>query len=316
MKNTILSSLLMLAASFSAALASAQDVPPADDGFLLPALEKIAHDDGDNIFTICEIYNGESRTAIIRPNIRCHNTYSIAKLFTVAALGVMEDKGILDIDEPIYPILKDYFPEDFDQKWRDVKISDVIRHRTGFGRPGFLDIDAEDSSVWPRDFLNILLTTDLKYAPGEQFVYTDATFYLASRIATAKSGEKLNEFMVRELLEPMRFKEYAFSTDPEGYPIAATGMYIATEDMAKLGLLFVQDGVYDGKQLLSKRFVDEAFDRTFELYPVGDEGVAFTKGGYLGQLLYMNRKTKRVVALHSYNGDCDAILEYLVEHDK
>ena len=294
----------------------AQNAPETKDGFLLPELEKIAHEDGDKIFTICEIYNGESRVAVIRPNIRCHNTYSIAKLFTVATLGIMEDKGLLDIDEPVYPILKDKFPENFDPKWRDVKISDVIRHRTGFGVAGMLDIDATNSSTWPRDFLNILLSSELKYKPGEKYVYTDATFYLASRIASEKSGEKLNEFMIRELLDPLEFEEYAFSTDPEGYPIGATGMYISTEDMAKLGLLFVQDGVYKGKQIISKRFVDEAFDRTFELYPIGDEGVAFTKGGMNGQTLYMNRKTKRVVAVHSYLGDVDAILKFLIENDK
>ena len=179
-----------------------------------------------------------------------------------------------------------------------------------------LDIDAQDSSKWPRDFLGILLSTNLAYKPGEKYVYTDATFYLASRIAEAKSGEKLNVFMIRKMLDPLEFSEYAFSTDPQGSPIGATGLYTSTEDMAKLGLVFVQNGVYKDKRILSQRFVDEAFERTFELYPVGDEGVAFVKGGMNGQLLYMNRKTKRVVAIHSYLGDVDAILNFLIKNDK
>ena len=315
MKDLLLPTLLLLAL-LSPEVARSQDAVKTDDGFFLPALEKIAHDDGDKIFSICEIFNGESRVAVVRPNIRCHNAYSIAKLFTVATLGIMEDEGLLDIDEKVYPILKDKFPADFDPKWRDVKISDVIRHRTGFGEAGMLDIDAQDSSKWPRDFLNILLSTKLAYKPGEKYVYTDATFYLASRIAEAKSGEKLNVYMIRKLLEPLQFSEYAFSTDPQGSPIGATGFYLSTEDMAKLGLVFVQGGVYKNKRVLSQRFVDEAFERTFELYPVGDEGVAFVKGGAYGQLLYMNRKTKRVVAIHSYLGDCDAILKFLIENDK
>ncbi len=283
---------------------------------LLPELEKIARQDGDQFFSVVEIFNGETKTAVIRENIRCHNAYSIAKLFTVTALGIMEDKGLLDIDEPVYPILKDYFPDNFDPKWKDVKISDVIRHRTGYGVAGYLDIDAENSARWDRNFLKLALGAPLKYAPGEKYVYTDATFYVAARIASEKCGEKLNEFMIRELLDPLEFAEYAFSTDPEGYPIGATGFYSSTEDMAKLGLLYVQDGVYNGKQILSKRFVDEAFERTFELYPVGKEGVAFTKGGAYGQLLYMNRKTKRVVAAHSYQGDTSKLLKFLAEHDK
>ena len=314
MKLLSMIALCVVASASLAVQCRAQDQAPVRS--LLPELEKIAREDGDAFFTICEIANGESHSVVIRDNIRCHNAYSIAKLFVVVALGVMEDKGLLDVDEPVYPILKDKFPKDFDSKWRDVKISDVIRHRVGYGTPGFLDIDADNSAKWDRDFLKIALSAPLKYAPGEKYVYTDAAFYLASRIASEKSGEKLNEFMIREILEPLEFQEYAFSTDPEGYPIGATGFYSSTEDMAKLGLMLVQDGVYNGKRILSKEFVDKAFERTFELYPVGDEGVAFTKGGMNGQLLYMNRRTKRVVAAHSFQGSTSKLLKFLAEADK
>lgn len=290
--------------------------PVNNDSFLLPALEEIAHKDGDKIFSICEIYKGESQTAIIRPNIRCHNAYSVAKLFTVVALGIMEDKGIIDIDEPIFPILKNHFPENYDPKWEKVKISDVIRHRVGFGVPGLLDIDAAVSSTWSRNFLLSVLSEKLEYDPGETYVYTDAAFYIASYIVYEKTGQKLNEFLIKELFDPLKFKEYAFSTDPDGIPIGATGLYISVDDMAKLGEMLVDSGQYKGRRILSERFVNEAFDRTFELYPLDSEGNAFGKGGMNGQFLYMNRRTKRVVAIFSYLGDVDAIRKYLLEHDK
>ncbi|MDO5309026.1 MAG: serine hydrolase domain-containing protein [Planctomycetia bacterium] len=297
----------------------AAEVQPSEspDGSLLPALEKIARDDGDHIFTITEIYKGQSRSVEIREGMRCHNSYSIAKLFTVVTIGIMEDKGLLDVDDPVFPILEKEFPDTFDPKWRDVKISDVLRHRVGYGVAGFLDIDAQNASTWKeRDFLKIALGEPLEFKPGEKFVYTDAAFYVAACIGGQVAGEKFNEFMVRELLEPLEFAEYAFSTDPQGRPIGATGLYISTEDMAKLGEMLVNDGEYHGRRILSKEFVDKAFARTFELYPVGKQGVAFTKGGMNGQILYMNRATKRVVAAHSYHGDVDAILKYLEEHDR
>ncbi len=290
--------------------------PVENDSFLLPALEEIAHKDGDKIFSICEIYNGESQTAIIRPNIRCHNAYSVAKLFTVVALGIMEDKGIINIDEPIFPILKNHFTENYDPKWEKVKISDVIRHRVGFGVPGLLDIDAADSSTWSRNFLLSVLSEKLEYEPGEKFVYTDAAFYIASYIVFEKTGQKLNEFLIKELFDPLKFKEYAFSTDPDGIPIGATGLYVSVDDMAKLGEMLVDNGQYKGRRILSERFVNKAFDRTFELYPLDSEGNAFGKGGMNGQFLYMNRRTKRVVAIFSYLGDVDSIRKYLLEHDK
>ncbi len=317
MKKILLAASVAFASFLFLPLRSNADDATTKTTRLLPELVRIAHEDGDKVFSICEICDGESETAVIRENIRCHNAYSIAKLFTCTTLGILEDQGKLDIDEKIYPILQDKFPEGFDPKWRDVKLSDVIRHRTGFGpNSNPLDIDAVDASTWNRDFLNIVLSQKLEYEPGTEYHYTDATFYLAARVATAKVGESLDKIMIRELLEPLEFAEYAFSADPEGYPIAATGLYTSTEDMAKLGLLYVQDGVYKGKRILSKRFVDEAFERTFELYPLGDEGVAFGKGGMNGQMLYMNRKTKRVVAIHSYRANIDAFVEFLIERDK
>lgn len=308
------------AASFPAVRADEPTAEKQNESAAKPTLDelvKIAEADGSKVFTICEICDGESRTATVRPATRCHNSYSVAKLFTTICVGILEDRGLLDVDEPIYPIFSDYFPADFDPKWKDVKISDVLRHRVGFGTPGFLDIDAENSANWGTDdFLRLVLSQELKYKPGEEYVYTDAAFYLASRIVTEKCGERLDDFMIRELLAPMKFAEYAFAKCPQGYPIGATGLYISSEDMAKLGRLLVDGGVYEGRRLVSQRFVDKAFERNFELYPVGDSGDAFGKGGMNGQFLYMNRKTKRVVALHSFNADVGKILNYVVENDK
>ena len=288
-----------------------------NDERLLPELVELAHKDGDKVYNLVEIYDGVSQTAVIRKSERCHNTYSVAKLFTCTVIGILQDQGKLDFDDAIFPILEKKFPEQYDPKWRVVTLADVVRHRTGFGETSDkLDIDVVNSATWDRDFLKIVLSQPLPNQPGEKYYYTDATFYLAARVASEITREPINITMARELLEPLHFAEYAFSTDPEGFPIAATGMYIATEDMAKLGQLYVQDGVFDGKRILSKEFVDEAFARNFELYQVDEEGNAFIKGGMNGQLLYMNRKTKRVVAIHSYGADTDAFVKFLVERDR
>lgn len=282
---------------------------------LLPELVNIAKEDGCKVYNITEICDGNIETAVIREEIRCHNTYSIAKLFTCTCIGILQDKGKLDVDDKIFPLLEKKFPVSFDPKWKDVTLAEVMTHRVGFGSD-VLDIDSYNSAEWERDYLTRVLSQELPGRPNPQFKYTDATFYLASRIVSEVSGEKLNHFMIRELLEPLHFSEYAFSTDPEGYPIGATGMYISTEDQAKLGLLYVQDGIYDGKRILSKEFIDEAFERTFELYPLDKEGNAFGKGGMNGQMLYMNRKTKRVVSIHSFRANVDALVKYILENDK
>ncbi len=289
-----------------------------NDAASKPMIEKLvelAEKDG-RVYAICEVCDGVSRTKQVRPASRSQNTYSVAKLFAVTAVMMLQDRGVLDVDEPVFPIFEDQFPEGFDPKWRDVKISDVMTHRVGFGR-GFLDIDAENPNDWAsQDYLRLVLERPLKYKPGEKSVYSDAAFYLVSRIVSAKTGERLDDFLIREALAPMKFAECAFAKCPQGFPMGATGMYISTEDMAKLGVMYVNRGVCDGKRFLSEEAVDEVLRRGFELHPVGDSGNAFGKGGMRGQFLYINVKTKRVVAIHSCDANLDEILGYLAENDR
>ena len=283
---------------------------------LLDGLADLARSDSGSFYYISEIKDGVARTVPIHPSIRCHNTYSVAKLFAVTAMGILEDRGKLNTDDFVYPVFANRFPAGFDPKWKQVRICDVLKHQIGFEQ-GFLDIDAEIMTSWgTNDFLQLVLSHPLKYQPGEKSVYSDAAFYLVSRLVTEKSGEKLDDFLIRELLVPLKFSEYAFSKCPGGYPIGATGMYIATEDMAKLGQLYLQKGVYNGQRILSERFVEKVFSRGFELHPVGQSGSAFCKGGMYGQLLYLNRKTNRVIAVHSFKGNMDKILKYLDKNDR
>lgn len=305
--------LLALGTICLAAAVQAEEPPQNAPDDLLDLLRRQAQ---GNVYTICEIHNGVSRVVEIVPATRCHNTYSVAKLFAVTAVGILEDRGRLSTDELVYPIFADRFPEKFDPKWKRVKVIDVMSHRFGIEN-AFLDIDAENSTTWGNDdFLNIVLSTPLKFEPGEKTVYSDAAYYLVSRIVSEKCGERLDDFLIRELLVPLKFAEYAFSKCPKGYPIGATGMYISTEDMAKLGQLYLQKGVYDGKRILSERFVEKVFELGLELRPLGDSGYTFKKGGMNGQFLYVNRKTGRVVAVHSFQGNVDALLDTVMEYDR
>lgn len=277
---------------------------------VLERMRAIAERDNMCVYSICEIKDGVSRNIDIVPSSNCHNSYSVTKAFVVTALGILEDRGLLSVDDPVYPIFADKFPDGFDEKWKKVKISDVMRHRVGFEH-GFLDIDCEDIlSYGTDDFLSIVLSAPLKYEPGTVPVYSDAAYYLLSRVVTAKSGKKLDDFLIEEVLVPLQFREYAFSKCPYGYPVGATGLYISTADMAKLGQLYLQNGVYNGKRILSEEFVRKALGE-FELLPAGDGG--FAKAGMLGQYLYINPGDNRVIAIHSHNGDLGKLMSALKE---
>ncbi len=292
----------------SAGLACSAQVKP-----LLEQLKDIAIKDNMQVYNICEIKDGVSRTVSIIPSSNCHNTYSVAKAFVVTAIGILDDRDYFDVDDPLYPFIIDFLPKNHSPNWRKIKISDVMTHRCGFPR-GFLDIDAQNATQWSStDYLSLILQLPIPDNFRDNASYSDGAFYLLSRLVTETIDQKLDDFLAKELLVPLQFREFAFSKCPQGYPIGATGMYITTEDMAKLGQLYLQGGVYNGKRYLSKRFVDKVLARGFEFH--GNPKDGYAKGGMAGQYLHFNPRTNRVIAIHSWNADIKKLMECVAKFD-
>jgi CubicO group peptidase (beta-lactamase class C family) len=185
-----------------------------------------------------------------------------------------------------------------DEKWYFVTLDHLIRHVAGFGR-GLLDIDADDASAYPTtDYLSIVLTEPLKYEPGTVRQYTDAVYYILSRVISRVSGMTLCDFMRPALLSVMRFGELAWSTCPEGYSMGATGLYLRTEDMVKLGVLYLNGGVWRGERIISDEWVKMVLTRGYEFAPKGAGW--YGKGGMRGQMLAFNPSKGLAVAWHSF----------------
>lgn len=274
----------------------------------LEAMQALAKQEKMRVYGICEIIDGKSKTVRPVPASNCQNTYSIAKAFTVTAIGILEDRGLLSTDEKVYPIFEKDFPEGFDERWKKVTIHHLLKHQSGLSMD-MLDIDNVDPCVayGNDDFLNLTLGRKLGFEPGTKSDYSDVTFYILGHVIYRKTGIRPDDFIIREILTPLRFREFAFSKCPNGFALCGTGMYITTSDMAKLGQLFVQNGVYNGKQILSPRMVEKILKQGYEFHR--SYGGGYAKGGMLGQLLWFNRETKRVIAIHSYKANIDKLME-------
>jgi CubicO group peptidase (beta-lactamase class C family) len=238
------------------------------------------------------------KEVIIPSNSSC-NCYSIAKAFTVLALGMLYDKGLLSMDMYIIDILKKYIPNDIDERWNKVTIEDAILHKVGFNK-GLLDIDIEDASKYHSfDYLDIIFKTKLVYEPGEVYQYTDASYYLLSRVVSEVSGMDLLDFLRPVLMKKMKFKELAWSKCPNGYSMGATGLYLRTEDMIKLGILFLNKGKWLEERIVSNEWIDKVILNEFEFKYI--ENGWYIKGGMRGQLLMFNFKLNKVISCHSYD---------------
>ena len=265
------------------------------------------------LIRISQIHNdGEIETLEFQQTNRCQNIYSGAKAFAMTAIGLLYDEGRLKPEDKICDILSGFLPEGMDERWRLATVDMALTHRLGLPG-GFLDIDCAPVSQFGEDFLKYMLTYPLAYTPGEEECYADGSTYMLSRLVTAVSGEKLDDFLWKRLLWPMGFQEMAWSHCPMGYPIGATGMYIHSEDMVKLPYLYLKGGVYRGKRLLSEAWVKLVLEREYT-YEWDHTGRWFFKGGMYGQkqmgLPYQNR----AVAFQAYGGNSDVVAQWIADY--
>jgi CubicO group peptidase (beta-lactamase class C family) len=109
-------------------------------------------------------------------------------------------------------------------------------------------------SNWLRSFFS----TPILYKPGTRFLYNSAATYMLSAIVTKVTGQKVYDYLTPRLFEPLGIDNADWETDPLGYNTGGWGLRLKTEDIAKFGQLFLQEGKWKRKRILSKKWVKEA----------------------------------------------------------
>lgn len=267
--------------------------------FLEAMRDELARLGDRGVFSVAEWHAGRVESLDIIKTNPCQNVYSVAKAFVVTAVGLLVDRGLLSTDEVVTDILADEIPDGCQPAWYKTTVDMLLLHKVGLPG-GFLDIDCYDSRNFGEDYLAYTLTypTPEDYTPDKS-TYTDAAFYILSRIVEKRAGEPLDNLLWRELLFPIGCLEAAFSRCPKGHPMGATGLYIRAAEVAKLGSIYLNGGMYGSRRILSENWVRTVLARGYELKPKC-AGRAYGKGGMRGQMLLVLPEQKRIIAWQGY----------------
>lgn len=244
----------------------------------------------------------------------CQNCYSVAKTFTMTAIGLLYDKRMIRLDEKICDIFADELPKDgMDPRWYDCTVEMALKHRLGLPG-GFLDIDCNPSATFGEDYLNYMFTYTLEYTPNTDSKYSDGAYYLLSRIVEKKTGMGTDNFLWKEMLYKLGFQEMAWSHCPMGHVMGATGLYIHTSDMVKLGAVYLNGGTYNGERLISEEWVKLATENEYSLNWDEDRKV-YSKGGMRGQKLFVIPSRNLAGAVQSFEGNSDAVVNWIKNYE-
>jgi CubicO group peptidase (beta-lactamase class C family) len=260
---------------------------------------------GANVFRIALYDAGEWREETLRPVCACLNCYSLSKNFTATAAGIAQDMGLLSLEDPAVKYFPDEVPGNADEKLSRVKIKHLLTQTMGCAE-GYL-FEKDRCAHGTDDWVRYVLSRPLAYEPGEKFVYSNSTFYLLSCIVHRASGVRTDMFLREHLFKPMGIESFAWETCPKGETFGASSLYMSTKDIAKLGVLYLNKGEYEGKRLLSRGFAEMAVTRQVAAENGGGYGLSFwmndigySGGGAFNQIILVLPDRNIVFAAHAY----------------
>ncbi|MBQ3065494.1 MAG: serine hydrolase [Clostridia bacterium] len=180
-------------------------------------------------------------------------TFSECKTLVALAIGILCDRGLLSEDDRIVDLFSDRINPVQKLRLSELTVAHLLSMRSGVV---FNELESQTDEDWVKCFLNSSLSAE----PGKTFHYNSMNSYLLSAIVCRKTNMTLSAFLQQNLFDALDIRNYHWDTCPAGIEIGGWGLYMAQEDMAKLGLLVLQGGRYGGRQLISEAFIRRATD--------------------------------------------------------
>jgi CubicO group peptidase (beta-lactamase class C family) len=185
---------------------------------------------------------------------RLHVQHSATKSWVAIAIGLLVDDGALSLDAKVVEFFAADCPAVISEHLAAMTVRDLLTMRTGHrqGISGGAWRGRSDS--WVKLFLN----EPVQDPPGHTFIYSSASSFMLSAIVSVVSGQTAFELCNARIFQPMGMGRIEWDIAPGGYNTGGNGLSCTTEDMLKFGVLHLQQGYWEGRQLLSRAWVAEA----------------------------------------------------------
>lgn len=235
---------------------------------------------GYNVFEMCEMTESGVDDRTFLPSEPTHFSYSITKCVTSIIFGMLRDKGLVKETDKVADYLSEFFPEDVDPKWYEVTLENMLQHRNGGSGGGQWNKHIDANEPNDKDFLFYIFSDKLPYEIGDKIVYCESNYYVISRIIEKIVGMPVDEWALKNLFNPLHFEYVSWGRCPQGHTFCGSGLSLRTRDMAKFGMIYANNGVYEGRRYLSEEWIKLATN-VFKVDDFGGYGYAVQKTAYM-----------------------------------
>ena len=213
-----------------------------------------------------------------------HDVRSVTKSFTSALVGIaLGDGKLKGLDQTVGELLADHLPANADPRLRQVTVEQLLTMTSGLaGDDSSLGGDDQlfDRMLQSRDWVRHILSRRLETTPGESWAYSSASSHLLSAIVADATGQSTLAFARAKLFAPLgiaaddaleptvrhwppspaELEAYerapvAWPRDPQGYHVGGVGLRLPARELAKLGYLYLNKGLWDGTQVVPADYV-------------------------------------------------------------
>ncbi|MFK7804553.1 MAG: serine hydrolase domain-containing protein [Anaerolineae bacterium] len=175
--------------------------------------------------------------------------WSVTKSITSLLIGIAADDGLLELDQSLGELLPPEQLAESDPDLADITIHDLLTMTSGVACPGDR---CHDASV------PTMLGKDLNYETGERFLYDTGASHLLSAVIDQVTDMQIHEYAAEELFVPLGIEPPPWQIDTNGVPFGGKGLAMRPRDMARIGQLILNDGVWEGEQLVPADYLNTA----------------------------------------------------------
>lgn len=244
---------------------------------MLEEYEKLSSEDPElNIDSITIVRNGyvvaEFYFNPLYPEDTPHILHSCTKSVMSALIGIAIDQGYIEnVNVPVVEFFPDKQIENMDPGMAEVTIKDLLTMQTG--------IHSQDSFLYgyrglfatmrTDDWVAHILSLPMDMEPGVRFDYSNLSSFLLSAIIQEATGMDTLSYAQKNLFDSLGIEDVQWEYSPQGIGIGWARMWVKPHDMAKFGMLYLQKGQWDGKQVIPAAWVEEsltpfAYPRNYE----------------------------------------------------
>lgn len=245
-----------------------------------------------------------------------HSLQSISKSVTSALVGI----AMMRRELPKAQVsIQTYLSRQERVQWSDLSFEDLLTMKSGIDWKE--DVPYQDSAnTWAameksEDWLAYVFSRPMADPPGTEFDYNSGNTILLAHILRVATGMQADEYARRFLFEPLGIQEQYWKISPSGLPDAQGGLYLKARDLAKIGYLYLRDGIWEERRLLPEGWVGETMKPAAEtdglkygyhwwLIPYEKDGtshLAWACLGYGGQRMYVLPQENLIAVFTGWN---------------